>query len=173
MPNNPGEDHEDVPNDSGQKASTAILVIDGTEAKWLLADSLAKLREAPDSEHGSMDAGGAVAEVRRVRRGRFFLSTYEQRMFGSFKRPIFDHYCHGVVVGETSIDLEMDGIWCYGAHNDFELIPEFTPPGEWPIYVRTENGFSRKDSTQPLEAPMPSKALTGLLDSINRHKRLT
>lgn len=109
-------------------------------------------------------------ELRRIKRGKFFLSNYEQEQFGSMFRPIFEHYCHGVVVGETVPDDERGGIWCYAAHNDFELIPEFQPPSSWPEYVRTSTGWKKAEAQQSEE----SKArIDYLLKKVQETKRLT
>lgn len=95
-------------------------------------------------------------EVRRVRRGKFFLSRADQSMHGSISRPIFEYWGHGVVVGEMQPSADnglSDGTWCFGAHNDFDLIPEFMKPSEWPEYTRTPTGWVRKDGDRRLEKP--------------------
>lgn len=112
--------------------------------------------------------------VRRVRRGKFFLSNFEQRTYGSLRRPIFEYWGHGVVVGETvpfirEKDSDPEGMWCYAAHNDFDLVPEFMKPSEWPEYVRTETGWVRKDGDRRLEQPWD---VSTMLTWIEQRKRL-
>lgn len=75
-------------------------------------------------------------------------------------KPIFQYWGHGVVVGEmipaeTQGDYDPDGMWCFGAHNDFDLIPEFMKPSDWPEYTRTPTGWVRKDGARRLETVDP------------------
>jgi hypothetical protein len=96
-----------------------------------------------------------VGDPRRIRRGRFFLSNYDQRIHGSLSRPIFQYWGHGVVVGdmvpaEVQGDYDPDGHWCYATHDDFDLIPASTPPNDWPEYTRTSTGWVRKDGVRRL-----------------------
>lgn len=113
----------------------ALVVVGNADAAKKLATAII---ERPESTANLPD------DVRRVRRGQFFMSYQEQLMHGSLTRPIFQYYFHGVVVGEERIDELRSGIVCYGAHKDFELIPEFIPPSQWPEYIRTKEGFARK-----------------------------
>lgn len=168
--NNTGDDNGDIQNDSRSSQTGAVTVYARNATGELLAKVLDKSRKASDGDNGSVDASGAVEEVRRIRRGKFFLSNYEQTNFGSLRRPIFLDYCHGVVVGLMEEDLSRDGMWCYGAHQDFDLIPESHEPHEWPEYKRTSTGFDRID--KKVEFTEPSKALTDLLSTIQNVKRL-
>ncbi len=136
-------------------------------------------RKALGSSGFGPESGGAVdaeslslpAEVRRIRRGKFFLSRYEQTTYGSIRKPIFQYYCHGVVVGETVTDEAKDGIWCYAAHKDFDLIPEATKPEEWPVYTRTPTGWVRADGARRIEQADPGR-VDKLIERINSVKRL-
>lgn len=126
----------------GNKTKVAVwnsLVTNGVVEKSIR--SIARLEET------------LPTNVRRIRRGRFFLSDYEQRTYGSLRKPIFEHYCHGVVVGETEPDEELGGLWCFAAHNDFDLIPENVDPKDWPVYIRTPTGWERKDGARRIKAP--------------------
>lgn len=94
-------------------------------------------------------------EIRMVRRGKFFLSEYEMARYGSLRRPIFQYYGHNVFVANQVDDSENMGVWCYGSHNDFNLIPDTIDPLEWPEYERTETGWSPR-ITKIGEAAKPS-----------------
>jgi hypothetical protein len=71
---------------------------------------------------------------------------------------------------EVEGDYDPDGMWCYGAHNDFDLIPEFTKPSEWPEYSRTPTGWVRKDGARRIEAP--SSTLEKLMEWNMKQLRL-
>lgn len=146
--------------DEGNK-STGLVVRQSFKATDILEKALGDIGRPEET---------LPTEVRRVRRGKFFLSNYEQRTFGSMRQPIFQYYCHGVVVGETQPDVEKDGIWCFAAHNDFDLIPELQPPSSWPEYIRTPTGWVRKDGDRRLEAP--SSTLEKLMDWNMKQLRL-
>jgi hypothetical protein len=116
------------------------------------------------------------AEVRSVRRGKFFLSNQEQARHGSLRYPIFEHWGHGVVVGEMRSHVrenedEPEGMWCFGAHNDFDLIPEFMKPSEWPEYIRTPTGWMRKDGDRRIREER-SRSVDKLIERIQDVKRL-
>jgi hypothetical protein len=119
-------------------------------------------------------------EERVIRRGKFFLSNREQQLHGSVRRPIFQYWGHGVVVGETR--PTDDGVWCYGAHNDFDLLPESMSPDDWPEYTRTPTGWVRKDGNRRISdngtfsngtLKLPSQSLEEMLERLKSIKRLT
>lgn len=118
------------------------VVRQSNQTRAILDKALGRDREPANAVDDATQA--LPTELRRIKRGKFFLSNYEQEQFGSVFRPIFEHYCHGVVVGET---LPVDGgIWCFAAHNDFDLVPEFQPPSSWPEYVRTPTGWKKAEA---------------------------
>lgn len=172
MHNNGEQDEKENLSDaagspSGQ-AGTALATVARREGLRAWADKVLGKGEAPDHDRS------LPAEVRRVRRGKFFLSRHEQSTFGSLRYPIFEHYCHGVVVGETVVDHERDGIWCFASHNDFDLIPEFMPPSNWPEYTRTSTGWTRSEHwphSRRLEGDLPS--IDQLIQKFNEIKRLS
>lgn len=126
--------------------SKSLVVRQSATTQEIVDKALGRDREP---EAAVADATAALpTELRRIRRGKFFLSDYEQEQFGSISRPIFEHYCHKVIVGETQPDTIREGIWCFAYHPDFELIPEFQPPSSWPEYVRTQTGWIRADNHQ-------------------------
>jgi hypothetical protein len=148
MHNNPGDSDEQLSADE----SSGIAVRKTFEAKGILAKALG--RDVATDGTAPADDGSArtlPTEVRRVRRGKFFLSDYEQTANASLKRPIFEYWGHGVVVGETVRDSEKSGQWCYAAHPDFDLIPEFQSLSVWPEYTRTPTGWVRSDGARRFE----------------------
>lgn len=157
--------------DGDAETGTDLVVQQSFKGREILAAALGRSLRPAD---GPVSDGGREqslpTEIRRVRRGKFFLSDYEQRIFGSIREPIFQYYCHGVVVGETQPDDEKDGLWCFAAHNDFDLVPEFTKPSEWPEYTRTPTGWVRKDGDRRLEKP--SDTLEKLFDWNMKQLRL-
>lgn len=153
--------------DGDAKPGTALVTRQGFTGSGILAAALGRAMRPAD---GSVPDGAREqplpTEVRRIRRGKFFLSRHEQTTFGSMRKPIFEYYCHGVVVGETVPDEDRDGIWCYAAHNDFDLIAEFQPPSSWPEYVRTPTGWIRGSRFDGVIDP------TNLINLIHNQKRL-
>lgn len=149
MHNDNGDPNENPSNPAGSPATPGTGVATRTHFKsfGIVKDILKNPGQSPEP--------GLPTEVRRVRRGRFFLTDYEQTTFGSIRQPIFDVYCHGVVVGETVTDEYRGGIWCFGAHNDFDMVPEFQSPRDWPEYIRTPTGFVRADGARRLEGVEP------------------
>ena len=125
MDNSTGENDAHLSNDSRPPKSGALV------ARSVLGDLVSKVVRPEE-------------EVRKVRRGKFFVPNYDLQAFGSLRRPIWEYRFHGVLVGQTEKDCERDGIWCFGVHPDFELIPEFQKLEDWPEYERTETGFIRK-----------------------------
>lgn len=160
--------------DGDAKTGTDLVVQQPFKSREILATALGRtLRSSDGSVSDGSGEQSLPTEVRRVRRGKFFLSRYEQTMHGSISKPIFEHWGHGVVVGEMigSPDNGLeDGTWCFAAHNDFDLIPEFQPPSSWPEYIRTPTGWVRKDGDRRLEAP--SSTLEKLMDWNMKQLRL-
>lgn len=147
--------------DQDGKPGTELVVTTSFKAGDLLKSALGRSNRSEPEKLSTDSAPSFPTEVRRVRRGKFFLSNREQTTFGSIRRPIFEYWGHGVVVGETVPRIrenedEPEGMWCYGAHNDFDLVPEFMKPSEWPEYVRTPTGFVRVDGDRRLEVPSSS-----------------
>jgi hypothetical protein len=139
--------------DSNGKPGTGLVVKQAFKGGEILG---VVLRRSTGSQSTELDPNAASAlptEVRRVRRGKFFLSRHEQTTYGSIRKPIFEYWGHGVVVGEMASTEEPEGMWCFGAHNDFDLIPEFMKPSDWPEYTRTPTGWVRKDGARRIEAP--------------------
>jgi hypothetical protein len=169
MHNDTGESDETVPNDPGPSTSTAVAVSQGFKRTDLLAKALGggEQANAPSGTHSDVPS-----QVRRVKRGKFFLSTVDQEKHGSLRFPIFQHWGFGVVVGQMDYDSTLNGHWCYGAHNDFDLIPDLTALGEWPEYERVEErrGWVRKDGTKKLEDVQRTDRL---LNKLSEVKRLT
>lgn len=173
-----GDQHENVPNPEGsldtEKSSVGsgrgVVVRQTGSAQRILDKVLGRDRVEADARTAVDDTARALpTEVRRVRRGKFFLSNYEQEQFGSLYRPIFQHYCHGVNVGETQPDPDRDGVWCFAAHNDFDLIPEFQPPSTWPEYVRTHSGWKKAEDKQ---SEASTARVDYLLQRVQEIKRL-
>ncbi len=138
---------------SDGKPGTGLVVKQAFKGGEILGVVLRRSAGPQSTQPDPNTAPALPTEVRRVRRGKFFLSNYEQRTFGSIRKPIFQYWGHGVVVGETvpfvrEKDEDPEGMWCFGAHNDFDLIPEFMKPIDWPEYIRTPTGWARK-----IEAP--------------------
>lgn len=153
MHNDPG-DGDDKPTD--ESSGTAVSVRKTFEAKGILAKALGRNDPQDPAPPADVDQSHSLpTEMRRVRRGKFFLSDYEQTAYGSLARPIFEYWGHGVVVGETVRATDRDGQWCYAAHNDFDLIPEFQPLSDWPEYTRTPGGWVRADGERRLEQKDP------------------
>lgn len=75
-----------------------------------------------------------------------------------------------MIVGETKPDDALEGIWCFAAHNDFDMIPENTPPEDWPLYTRTPTGWVRADG--PRRVGQDKGRVDMLIDRINTVKRL-
>lgn len=161
MASNTGE-HDDVPNDPTAQASTALVVAKGFQATKLLDQALGRSEPPSNAVVPVADAG--------VRRGRFFLSSLDQQRYGSLRRPIFAVWGHGVVVGQMDYYPERDGCMCYGTHDDFDRIPEFTPLNEWPEYERTETGWIRKDGRRRLEDVERSERLLSTFKTVQRLK---
>lgn len=165
-----GKQDEVLPNPEGSPPATgSALVVQGKSTdilKGILEDRRARSEQAGDRD------GTLPAEVRRVRRGKFFLSRSEQSTFGSVRYPIFEHYCHGVIIGETVPDEKNDGIWCFASHKDFELIPEFQIPSNWPIYTRTSTGWMRADAPRRI-AGEENLSIDKLIQKFNEIKRLS
>lgn len=155
--------------DSDGKPGTGLVTRQTFKGVDILTTALRRSAGSAAAESSDDVSRSLPAEVRRVRRGRFFLSRYEQTTFGSIRQPIFAVYCHGVVVGETIDDEERDGIWCYAAHNDFDLIPEFQLPSSWPEYIRTRTGWARADGTP---TSLEIESLTRMLQRVSETKRL-
>lgn len=147
-------------------SNKSLVVRQSNQTQSILDKALGRDREPQNAVD---DATAALpTELRRLRRGKFFLSDYEQEQFGSISRPIFEYYCHKATVGETHPDPTRGGIWCFAYHPDFELIPEFQPPSSWPEYVRTPTGWKKA------EAPVDHKArIDQLVDLVRNIKRLT
>lgn len=141
-----------------ERPSTALTVSKGFTRTDLLQQALGRHEEPP-------------AEVRRVKRGKFFLTDFEMEKHASLKRPIFQYWGHNVVVGQQDYYPALDGYWCFGTHPDFDLIPEFTPLEVWPDYVRTETGWKRADGMPSLEAQRRTKVLLEKLSSMKRISR--
>jgi len=154
-----------------EKPGTGLVTRQTFKGSDILAAALGRSAQ-PEPEESDLSTPRALpTEVRRIRRGRFFLSRYEQTTFGSIRHPIFEHYCHGVVIGETVVDETKDGIWCYGAHNDFDLIPEFQPPSSWPEYTRTSTGWIRADGSRRIEEKDEGR-IDKLIQRVSEIKRL-
>lgn len=152
---------------SNEQPRTGLVTKQGFTGGSILAAALGRaLRPADGPVPDGAGEQPLPTEVRRIRRGKFFLSRHEQTTFGSLRKPIFQYYCHGVVVGETVPDEAHDGIWCFAAHNDFDLIPEFQPPSSWPEYVRTPSGWIRGSRFDGVIDP------TNLINAIHEQKRL-
>src|SRR6478752_420275 len=137
MANNTGDDHENVPNDPRPASSTSLVSTSRElKSKSLIGQSIARITSGlADSDAGTTDV---ASSTRRVRRGRYFLSRYDQQLHGSMSRPILQYFAHNLSVEDMEYDPISDGDWCFGSHNDFELIHENTPKERWPIYVRTD-----------------------------------
>lgn len=144
-----------------------LVVRPTTTTQEILDKALGRDREPRTTVDDAQNA--LPTDVRRIRRGKFFLSNYEQEQFGSVFRPIFEYYCHGAVVGETVPDPDKEGIWCYAAHNDFEMVPEFQPPSSWPEYVRTHTGWIRADQKRSEQS---KERIEFLLKRVQEIKRL-
>lgn len=135
--------------DNDEKPGTSVVVHRSGVAREILEKALGGGN--PAAEPGSAvddPARSLPTEMRRLRRGKFFLSNFEQEQFGSISRPIFEYYCHKAIVGETRPDPAHGGIWCFAYHPDFELIPEFQPPSSWPEYVRTPTGWKKAETAR-------------------------
>lgn len=170
-----------TPEDKSNEPGTGLVVKQSFKGGDVLAAALGRTLRSTDGP--VPDVSGAPAlptEVRRVRRGKFFLTDREQSTFGSISKPIFQYYCHGVVVGETIPDEEKGGIWCFAAHNDFDLIPEFQPPSSWPEYTRTPTGWIRADGARRISEegtfsnakPEPLPSIDSFIQTVKSLKRL-
>src|SRR5689334_8089386 len=63
------------------------------EAAELVGKALRRAAVTSDTGDVSKSESSALpTEVRRVRRGKFFLSNFEQRTHGSMRRPIFQYW---------------------------------------------------------------------------------
>lgn len=168
MPNETGEPNESSNPERASSTSSALVVrSDGSYAKEL-ADSIVG-QNLPTRTDGTGVVQPDVEESRRIRRGKFFLSYYDQTTFGSLSRPIFEYWGHRVVVGDQIPDAERGGVWCYASHGDFTLIAESTTPNDWPEYRRTSDGWVR---VEPIVERLPQFNLDRLMKSVTEIKRI-
>lgn len=130
--------YEIVQNPAGSQKAGALVANSG----GMFGELVAKALQNSSEESRALEP---VEEVRRVRRGKFFVSSFDMADHGSLRRPIWEYHFHGVIVGQMEQDLDRNGFWCFGIHSDFELIPEFQKLSDWPEYERTDTGFRRKE----------------------------
>ena len=141
----------DVSNDQTQKSVGALVPISST------LDLLSKVLEGRPQ---------VPENVRRIRRGKFFLTSLDMERYGSLKRPILDFHCHGVRVEAMEYSPEADGMWCYGIHPQFITIPETMPSSDWPEYVRTATGWKLRGKNEDHD-------WSDLIKTLTQTKRLT
>jgi hypothetical protein len=166
MPNETGEPNEPS-NPEGAPGTGLVVRSDGAYTKELVDEIVGKSLTTRTDGTGVVQSD--VEEPRRIRRGRFFLSYYDQTTFGSLSRPIFEHWGHRVVVGDQIPDAERGGMWCYASHGDFALIDESTPPTDWPEYRRAADGWVR---VEPIVERLPQFNLDRLMKSVTEVKRI-